>query len=65
MEYAPFTSVCVPLVDPFTEIVTPGRPEPSSAEVTFPVTFLSCANRLAAARKVNRKVMSKFFFMYC
>jgi hypothetical protein len=46
MEKVPSTPVTVPLVVPFSRILTPGKADPSSPEVTVPVTFVWAAARL-------------------
>jgi hypothetical protein len=60
-EYFPSESVTVPLVVPFTTTFTPGKDDPSSADVTLPVITLSCAHTLST--KQNEKHTSKNFFI--
>ena len=49
----PLPSVIVPLVVPFTRMVTPGRPVLSGAPVTLPLTCL-CAKAVVAAKAKSR-----------
>jgi hypothetical protein len=52
-------SVMVPPVQPFTWTVTPGKPKPSSLEITLPVTMRFCAHDVKGNSKVIRKRKSK------
>ena len=61
IEYPPSESVFVPLVVPFTTTDAPGIEEPSSPEVTFPVTLRSCAAKLANAKQLNKMQNSILF----
>jgi hypothetical protein len=60
--YDPSASVTEPVVLPFTTTLTPGKVEPSSAEVTLPDTTRSCA-RIVKDAKTNEKHNSKIFFI--
>jgi hypothetical protein len=56
--------VIVPLLVPLTEMLTPGTGEPSSEEVTFPVTCLVCAATCPIRAKNNTVLISNSFLMF-
>jgi hypothetical protein len=61
IEKFPFSSVVVPDVVPLTTTFIPGIGELSSALVTVPVSFFSCARVVEQIARAKKEAQNKYF----